>query len=101
MDSLIHYPAHDMVRVLTRLAERTHGSIVFTFAPRTILLSAMHATGKLFPRGDRSPAIEPVAPKTLARLIARDPALYRWSLGREQRVANGFYISQAREIART
>ena len=35
-------------------------SIVFTFAPRTPALSVMHAVGRLFPRGDRAPAIEPV-----------------------------------------
>ena len=41
MDSLIHYRAFDIVAVLQQLAERTHGSIVFTFAPQTPLLMAM------------------------------------------------------------
>ena len=36
-------------------------SILFTFAPRTPLLAVMHAVGRLFPRGDRAPAIVPVA----------------------------------------
>jgi hypothetical protein len=34
---------------------------VFTHAPSTLLLEIMHAVGKLFPRGDRSPAIQPVS----------------------------------------
>ena len=33
MDSLIHYHAQDVVRVIPGLAVRTRHSIVFTFAP--------------------------------------------------------------------
>ena len=62
MDSLIHYQTPDVVRVLNGLAARTGSSILFTFAPRTPLLAAMHSVGRLFPRGDRAPAIEPVSP---------------------------------------
>ena len=65
MDSLIHYRPHDTVRVLDGLAERTERSVLFTFAPRTPALSVMHAVGRLFPRGDRAPAIEPVRPQTI------------------------------------
>jgi magnesium-protoporphyrin O-methyltransferase len=100
MDSLIHYPAADIVRVLAALAARTSRSIVFTFAPRTPLLGAMHRIGKLFPRSDRSPAIEPVTLKELRRRIAAEPALKAWSAGRTQRVARGFYISEAMELVR-
>ena len=60
MDSLIHYRAPDITRVLASLAERTERSILFTFAPRTLMLSAMWGVGRMFPRGDRAPAIEPV-----------------------------------------
>lgn len=100
MDSLIHYPAPDIVRVLSALAARTSGSIVFTIAPRTALLALMHRVGKLFPRGDRSPAIEPVSAATLAKLIAAEPMLKGWSLRRRHRVARGFYISEALELVR-
>jgi magnesium-protoporphyrin O-methyltransferase len=100
MDSLIHYPAAEIVRALAVLASRTERSIVFTFAPRTPMLAAMHAVGKLFPRGDRSPAIEPVPESTLRRRIAMEPALAAWSIGRVRRVSRGFYISQAMELIR-
>ncbi len=60
MDSLIHYRAADCVGAVPSLAARTGGSIVFTFAPRTPALAAMHAVGRLFPRTERAPAIEPV-----------------------------------------
>jgi magnesium-protoporphyrin O-methyltransferase len=98
MDSLIHYRATDIVHAVAGLAGRTRGSVLFTFAPRTAMLSAMHAVGKLFPRGDRSPAIEPVGEAWLKKLLAEDAALNGWRAGRTHRVASGFYISQAQEV---
>jgi magnesium-protoporphyrin O-methyltransferase len=100
MDSLIHYRAEDVVRALGRLADRTSTSMVFTFAPRTPLLAAMHAVGRLFPRGDRAPAIEPVAEQNLWRQLALSSAFTQWQAGRTERVASGFYTSQAMEWRR-
>ncbi len=100
MDSLIHYRAPDMARALSVLAARAERSVVFTFAPRTSALAAMHAVGRLFPRGDRAPAVEPVAEAVLRRLLAREPGLAGWSVARTLRVARGFYISQAMELRR-
>ncbi|MCS6922295.1 MAG: magnesium protoporphyrin IX methyltransferase [Elioraea sp.] len=100
MDSLIHYRAVDVVRVLAGLAARTRVSLLFTFAPRTALLSVMHAVGRAFPKSDRAPAIEPVAEHTLRRLIATEPALADVAIGRTERVQRGFYTSQAMELAR-
>jgi magnesium-protoporphyrin O-methyltransferase len=100
MDSLIHYAPADTVRVIAGLAARTDGSLCFTFAPRTPLLSAMHAAGRFFPRGDRAPSIVPVAEAQLRRLIAHDPALTDFATGRDRRIASGFYTSHALEIVR-
>ena len=100
MDSLIHYVAPDMVRVLAGLAARAQHSVVFTFAPRTPLLAVMHATGRLFPRRDRAPAIEPIRPSTLASLIGQDRSLAGWALGRTLRIDVGFYKSEALEVVR-
>lgn len=97
MDSLIHYPLADMARALAALAERTRASILFTFAPRTPLLAAMHAVGRLFPRSDRSPMIAPVGKERLLRALARHPG---WRTVRTRRVARGFYTSQALEWVR-
>jgi len=100
MDSLIHYPAADVVRVLAGLSARTRYSIVFTFAPRTPALTVLHAVGRLFPRGDRAPAIEPVAERELRERIARDPQLKEWRIGRSVRITSGFYKSQAMELVK-
>lgn len=94
MDSLIHYPAPDMARLVAGLAARANQSVLFTFAPRTALLTLMHAAGRLFPRRDRAPAIEPVAPARLAARLAD----FGLQPGRSARVAGGFYISQALEV---
>ncbi len=98
MDSLIHYPLADAAEALARLATRTERSIVFTFAPRTPALAAMHALGRLFPRGDRSPAIEPVRPQAIT---ARLGGIEGWQTCRTTRVSHGFYTSQALELARS
>jgi len=100
MDSLIHYKAGDIVRVLSGLASRTRQSLVITFAPRTMPLAAMHAVGTLFPRSDRAPAIEPVAEAHLRRLIAAEPSLSGFAIGHTRRVSRGFYTSQALELVR-
>lgn len=98
MDSLIHYSAADCIRVLDALARRTERSILFTFAPRTPPLAVMHAVGRLFPRGDRSPSLQPVAEADLLRRIAASTALAEWHTGRTHRVKSGFYTSQALEL---
>jgi magnesium-protoporphyrin O-methyltransferase len=98
MDSLIHYAPTDIARVLSGLAARTDRAVLFTFAPRTASLAAMHTIGRMFPRADRAPAIEPVAERRLRRLLAGEPRLHRWETRRTQRIDSGFYKSQAMEL---
>jgi magnesium-protoporphyrin O-methyltransferase len=97
MDSLIHYDTPDIVQAVQRLAERTRSSVIFTFAPRTPLLAAMHSVGRLFPRSDRSPALTPVAEPLLRAALVQGIGNSGWTEGRSQRVASGFYTSQAWE----
>lgn len=98
MDSLIHYSAEDALGVLRGWAARTRRGVMFTFAPSSPMLRTMHVVGKLFPRGDRSPAIVPVAEPSLRRMLAADAGLAQWQAGRTQRIGHGFYTSQAFEI---
>ena len=100
MDSLIHYRAADKVAAIAKLAPRVDGSVLFTFAPRTPALSAMHAVGRLFPRGDRAPAIEPVSEARLRTMIADEPALAAFTPEHTLRIKSGFYTSQAMELVR-
>ncbi|MGE4243401.1 magnesium protoporphyrin IX methyltransferase [Ramlibacter sp.] len=100
MDSLIHYDGKDVVRVLGSLAQRTRHSILFTFAPGTPLLRTMIAVGRLFPRSNRAPFIEPVAQRELLHMMAQAPALAGWAPGRDERISSGFYKSHALELVR-
>ena len=100
MDSLIHYSLEHVVEVLTGFAARTDRSIIFTFAPKTPLLTLMWWSGRLFPRHDRAPAIEPLSERALRRRLAAEPALAGWRVGRTQRIASGFYTSQAMELVK-
>jgi magnesium-protoporphyrin O-methyltransferase len=100
MDSLIHYPSSEILRVLAALAARTSSSIVFTFAPSTPLLEVALLMGRLFPRSDRSPAIEPVTEGRLRSGFAAKAVFADWRVGRTARVSRGFYTSQAMELVR-
>jgi magnesium-protoporphyrin O-methyltransferase len=97
MDSLIHYPATDIVETLRKLGQQCTGSMLFTFAPHTQALGAMHRIGKLFPKSNRSPAIIPVGESELRERLS---SLRHWRIGRTQRVSSGFYTSQAMELIR-
>lgn len=101
MDSIIHYETKDAVAALSRLAERTATSIAFTFAPRTPLLAAMISVGRLLPRTNRAPWLEPMAKEKLLALMAQDTVLQGWKHSRDERVSSGFYKSQAMEWTRS
>lgn len=100
MDSIIHYGHADVQRVLASLVDRTRASVLFTFAPRTPLLTVMHQLGKVFPRGDRAPMIVPVGERHLQNTFRDRPEFAGWSAPRTLRIQGGFYISQAMELRR-
>lgn len=95
MDSVIHYRAPDMARMLGELAPRVWQKIAFTIAPQTPMLSAMHVAGKAFPRSDRSPEIIPISENRLRRELSK---ITERELRKIGRVHTGFYISQAMEV---
>jgi magnesium-protoporphyrin O-methyltransferase len=95
MDSLIHYRREDMLRILTGLAKRTDKSISFTFAPRTPLLAVMHRVGRMFPRSNRSPSIEPQEADSFRNALRDVTGMQPL---RTRRVNAAFYISQSQEL---
>ncbi len=97
MDSLIHYDTQDIVKAVQGLSQRTRKAIIFTFAPRTPILYALHSVGRLFPRADRSPALEPVLQADLLKGLTALPEMNAWSAERTERISRGFYKSQAWE----
>jgi magnesium-protoporphyrin O-methyltransferase len=100
MDSVIHYETGDAVSILSGLAQRTRRGLIFTYVPSSPALEAFRALGKLFPRGDRAPAVMPVTESRLLRRIDTDAQLQGWSRGRTERISSGFYTSQALELVK-
>lgn len=98
MDSMIHYCADDMLVVLEKLAPRVSKKIVFTFAPSTLPLEVMIRVGRLFPRKDRAPFIEPISQTKLSKLIDESPWFVDWKIPHTQLVSSGFYKSQLMEL---
>jgi len=101
MDSVIHYRPQDVARIVANLAAQTAHSLLLTFAPKTPALALMHAVGRAFPRGNRAPAVEPVAEQRLRRLLVEHPDLEGWSFGRTRRISSSFYKSHAVELLRS
>lgn len=101
MDSMIHYEKHDMVYGLAGLCQRTTHSVLFTFAPSNPILATMIRVGRIFPRADRAPFIEPVAESALRGELARSTDLQGWAVSRTEKISSGFYTSQAMELCRS
>jgi magnesium-protoporphyrin O-methyltransferase len=98
MDSVIHYSPDDIARIVASLSGRTTHSLLMTFTPKTPALALMHAVGRAFPRGNRSPAVQPVAEQRFRRLLIDHPDFEGWTFGRSRRVSSGFYKSHALEL---
>ena len=100
MDSMIHYCAKDMLVVLEKLSPRVSEKILFTFAPSTVPLELMIRVGRLFPRKDRAPFIEPISHAKLHKLINESPWFVDWKMPFTQLVSSGFYKSQLMELSK-
>lgn len=94
MDSVIHYQSGDFKYAVDQLVSMSRKSCLFTFAPRTPLLSVALAAGQVFPRGDRSPAIEPHSEAKVRK------ALSSYKILNSKRIKSSFYTSHAMEISR-
>ena len=60
----------------------------------------MITVGRLLPRSNRAPWLEPMAKEKLLKMMATDRALANWKHARDERVSSGFYKSQAMEWTR-
>jgi magnesium-protoporphyrin O-methyltransferase len=100
MDSLIHYPAQEMVEAISALAARKQLAhrMQHRQRGRAGREGDDHAGGGA--RGDRAPAIEPVGEGTLNRRLAASLGNNGWKRMRTRRVESGFYKSQALEMVR-
>jgi magnesium-protoporphyrin O-methyltransferase len=86
-DVLIHYPPDAFVPMLTRLIELCEGTLLFTYAPYSPFLAAMHRIGGIFPRSQRRTTIEMI-PDAIVKSTLASAGL---AIRRTQRVSSGFY----------
>jgi magnesium-protoporphyrin O-methyltransferase len=89
MDSLIYYNAADISGVLAKLGKPAQ-KVVFTIAPASPLLTLAWNAGKLFPRADRAPTMQP-------HKFSRLQVACRGRLARVGRISAGFYTSDCLE----
>lgn len=86
-DVLIHYPPALFAPMLAHLAGLCDGTLLFTYAPHSPLLAALHRVGGLFPHGQRRTEIQMI-PDALVRATLAAAGL---SISRAARVSSGFY----------
>lgn len=102
MDSLIHYEQDDVLKLIGEFTARSREGVLFTSAPWTPMLGAMHFVGRLLPhRSHRAPSIVPLKTNRLMDGINASVGATGWSADRTARVTSGFYISQAIGVMRT
>jgi magnesium-protoporphyrin O-methyltransferase len=58
----------------------------------------MIRVGRIFPRSDRAPFIEPVSEAALRDEMVLCARLTGWQPGRTEKISSGFYTSQAMEL---
>ncbi len=101
MDCFIHYPLPETLEALRVIGAAVERQTLFTVAPWTPLLAAMHLSGRLLPSGDRAPPIVPVRNRSLRRAFQGVDGPDGWVLARTHRVHRGFYISRGVEMLRS
>ncbi len=98
MDVLFHYPWEEAAELVVGLAGRARRSLLFTVAPRTVLLGTLGAVGSLFPRRDRAPRLHPVTVGSFLSAISSDSRMAGWQVGRQRKVTAAVYFSHAVEL---
>jgi magnesium-protoporphyrin O-methyltransferase len=96
-DVLIHYPAEPFANMLTHLAARCDDTLLFTYAPYSRLLAAMHHVGGYFPRSQRRTEIQMVRAAHVEQTLASEGFRVR----RTRSISCGFYHVMLVEAGRS
>jgi magnesium-protoporphyrin O-methyltransferase len=86
-DVLIHYPSETFSGMLAHLADLCQGTLIFTYAPYSALLAAMHRVGGYFPRSQRRTDIQMIRDAQVRQALEASGM----QLHRTTRVGKGFY----------
>ncbi len=97
LDSLIYYAEDDLLELLRHLGQRARIALYFTFTPSTLFFEVMHAVGKLFPKGNASPAIAQIKATRLYERLRKETPL---RLARTTHINSSFYQTTLVELRR-
>lgn len=86
-DVLIHYPPAPFTSMLAHLAGLSSERLLFTYAPWSPLLAALHRVGGYFPRGQRRTEIQMMRAEQVQATLTKAGMQLR----RSERVSRGFY----------
>lgn len=87
LDVLIYYPETEFSQIIQKLTQLAPRRLIFTYAPATPLLRAMHRLGRVFPKGHKSTELEIIG----MRAIERGLASAGMTLKRQREFNKGFY----------
>jgi magnesium-protoporphyrin O-methyltransferase len=87
LDVLIHYPHADFAQLVERLARRTRGPLLLTYAPHEPVLAALHWVGGRFPHAHRRTDIQMIRERDVHQALTDNGM----RVGRIVRVSRGFY----------
>lgn len=96
-DVLIHYPPAGFAPMLAHLAGLCEGTLLFTYAPHSPLLAALHRLAAIFPKSQRRTEIQMI-PDALVHATLGAAGM---AVSRTQRVSSGFYHVTLVEARRT
>lgn len=86
-DVLIHYPSGPFQSLLRHLAGLTTGRLLFTYAPHSPLLAALHRVGGFFPHSQRRTEIQMIKDAVVRDTLGAAGLTLRQS----RRISSGFY----------
>lgn len=95
-DVLVHYPRESFAQLCTHLAQCGVGPLLFTYAPYSHLLAALHWVGGHFPQGQRRTEIQMIPDRVVGDTLAQAGM----SVKRTVNISHGFYHVKLLEAAR-
>lgn len=87
LDVLVHYPPESFARLCKRLGALCRRQLLFTYAPHSPLLAALHRLAHLFPKGQRRMDIQMIRDAHVDRALEQAGMV----VCRRQRISKGFY----------
>lgn len=94
LDVMIHYPEADAQRMLKTLAGLAQEKLIFSFAPKTPLLSLLKKVGEFFP----GPSKTTRAYQHREKMLVQTLGSLGWQVSRRETIKSRFYFAWILEV---